>query len=279
MNIRKDIKVEGKHGRPVTIDSYHIKSNERLPLIILAHGFKGFKDWGHWELIAKSFATAGFFFVKFNFSYNGTTTDAPTEFGDLEAFGQNNYTKELSDIDTVLEWLYTNNDGQCDLDNVSLIGHSRGGGVSIIKAGNDQRIHQLITWASVEKLGFASYHPAMLKEWKEKGVWYILNGRTKQQMPLYYQLHEDVLTNKDFLDVEKTSRDFEKPWLLIHGREDKAVSLDAAHALKKWNPSIRMEIIEGANHVFGGRHPYISDELPEHSRQLVALTIDFLRKK
>jgi hypothetical protein len=40
-----------------------------------------------------------------------------------------------------------------------------------------------------------------------------------------------------------------------------------------------LKIIEGADHVFGGKHPFPEDEdLPKHSQELVDLTIEFLRK-
>ncbi len=276
MNIRKDIKVDGKHGRPILIDTYNLSEAKNLPIIIWVHGFKGFKDWGHWPLVGEAFAKAGFFFVSFNFSFNGTTPEAPLEFGDLEAFGMNNYTKELDDIGSVMDWLERENHSEYDLDKITLIGHSRGGGVSIIKAYHDPRVKKLITWASVNSLGYASNNPELLEKWKEKGVWYIMNGRTKQEMPLYYQLHEDITKNKDKYDVEKATKNFSKPWLLIHGTEDPAVPLTAGLKLKEWNQNIQLEIMEDANHVFGGKHPYSSDELPIHSRQLLSLCINFL---
>lgn len=276
MNIRKDIKVDGKHGRPVLLDSYNVDDGRKKPLIILAHGFKGFKDWGHWSLIAKEFANNGYYFIKFNFSHNGTTPEAPLDFGDLEGFGLNNYTKEEADIDTLFEWLEQDEDDGYDLDNVTLIGHSRGGGLAITKAARDSRIHQLITLAAVAQLGFASRHPEVLENWKEKGVYYILNGRTMQEMPLYYQLHEDILENGEKFNVEEAARNMNKPWLIIHGTEDHAVKASAAYRMKELCPAARLEIIENANHVFGGKHPYSSDELPEHSQKVMSLCLDFL---
>lgn len=276
MNIRKDIKVDGKHGRPILLDTYNVGEGAKKPLIILAHGFKGFKDWGHWGLIAQEFAKNGYYFIKFNFSHNGTTPENPLDFADLEAFGLNNYTKEEADVDTLLEWLEGDDDGTYDLENITLIGHSRGGGLAIAKSARDSRIHRLITLASVAQLGFATRHPEVLENWKEKGVYYILNGRTQQQMPLYYQLHEDILSNGEKFDVEKAAKHMNKPWLIIHGTEDNAVKMSAAHRMKELCPAAKLEIIEGANHVFGGKHPYLLDELPKHSRQLVSLCLDFL---
>jgi len=60
--------------------------------------------------MAESFANAGFFFIKFNFSHNGGTVKQPIDFPDLEAFGNNNYTKELDDLETVIDWIYSNSD-------------------------------------------------------------------------------------------------------------------------------------------------------------------------
>jgi len=49
--------------------------------------------------------------------------------------------------------------------------------------------------------------------------------------------------------------------------------------MKEWYPKAELYIIENANHVFGGKHPYISDELPYHSRQLMSLCLEFLNKE
>jgi dienelactone hydrolase len=83
-------------------DAIFPDSGEKLPLTIFVHGYKGYKDWGAWELMGEKFAKAGFYFVKFNFSHNGTTIESPDEFADLEAFGENNYSKELEDLEMVI---------------------------------------------------------------------------------------------------------------------------------------------------------------------------------
>ena len=93
--------------------------------------------------MAEKFAEAGFFFVKFNFSHNGTTVEDPHNFADLEAFGNNNYSKELSDLGVVID--YFSEYDTIDEHKIILIGHSRGGGISIIKTYEDERINGLIT--------------------------------------------------------------------------------------------------------------------------------------
>lgn len=102
------------------------------------------------ELNGGKICRSRFFFVKFNFSHNGTTVEDPHHFADLEAFGNNNYSKELSDLGFVIDYFskYDNVDDH----KIILIGHSRGGAISIIKTYEDERINGLITLASVDSL-------------------------------------------------------------------------------------------------------------------------------
>lgn len=278
--ILRNIKLASPGGRPFLLDTYTPNQGPAKGIVIFAHGFKGFKDWGHWELIAKAFAETGYLFIKFNFSHNGTTVENPTDFADLEAFGSNNYSKEMADIDAVLDWLHSGDTGlpedMLPLDRVVLIGHSRGGAVSIIKARHDERIHALITWASVSRLDYAWQDPALVRNWKEEGIYYVQNSRTDQQMPLYYQLFEDFQAKSQLFDVEKAARSLYKPWLILHGTEDPAVPATAAEELKNFQPKARLHLIEGADHVFSGQHPFQGRELPDASRELVAESIRFL---
>jgi len=87
MNITKNIQIKGKHKKPILTDIFYNKTGKPKPIVIFAHGYKGFKDWGCWNLIAEQFAKQNFFFIKFNFSHNGGTIEQPIDFPDLEAFG------------------------------------------------------------------------------------------------------------------------------------------------------------------------------------------------
>ena len=68
-------------------------------------------------------------FVKFNFSHNGTTLENPSDFKDLESFGNNNFSKELYDLDKVISWICS----KFKCPEITLLGHSRGGGISMLK--------------------------------------------------------------------------------------------------------------------------------------------------
>ena len=97
---------------------------------------------------------------------------------------------------------------------------------------------------------------------KEKGVKYVLNGRTKQQMPHCYQFYEDFIANKEHLNIERASKKITIPQLIIHGDNDTSINIKEAEELHQWNPNSELKIIKNANHVFNTKHPWISNFLP-----------------
>jgi len=72
--------IAGAKGRLMLADLTYDDANPYAPLIIFAHGFKGFKDWGTHRMVARFFAGHGYRFLKFNFSHNGTTTEQPADY-------------------------------------------------------------------------------------------------------------------------------------------------------------------------------------------------------
>lgn len=254
-------------------DSFYKENAQPLPLVIFCHGYKGYKDWGAWNILAEELANAGFFFVKFNFSFNGTTLENPNQFDDLEAFGNDNFTKQLSDLQFVIDEFSKNDkvDGQ----NICLIGHSRGGGVVTLKAAEDHRVQKLITLAGVDHLDFFPKNER-LEEWKEKGVFYTLNGRTKQSMPHFIQLYRDFQENAPRFNVGNHARTFHGKSLIIHGTQDEAVSVSAAQNLHHWLKNSELKLIEHANHTFGAKEPWEHSYLPKHLAEVSQLIIQFL---
>jgi pimeloyl-ACP methyl ester carboxylesterase len=282
MRISRNIPLKGANDRPFLLDFYCNSTNPKAT-VLFVHGFKGFKDWGIWDAIARHFAEAGCLFVKFNLSHNGTTIERPSHFDDLEAFGNNNYTKEIADIDAVLEWLYNNPKELAFIDQMPsslfYIGHSRGGGLGVVKTATDPRVTGLITWAAVSRLDYAWRKEGFIEQWKDNGVYHALNGRTKQQMPLYYQFYEDFKAAGRSYETEFVATHLQQPVLILHGTKDPAVSEQAAYELKEWlGANAQMQLIKNANHVFGGSHPYFKKELPSHAQILVQSSIAFIEQ-
>lgn len=277
--IHKNLILHRKHQKPIVWDAFFNKNGEQKPLVVFCHGYKGFKDWGPWNLVAEQFSKANLFFVKFNFSHNGGTAENPIDFPDLEAFAENNYSKELNDLGDFLNFLMSEKNEllkEINPNNVTLIGHSRGGGISILKASNDTRIKKLITWASVSNFSNRTATIGNLKAWREEGVKYVLNSRTQQQMPHNYQFYEDFKTHEKQLNIEAATKKIKIPQLIIHGIDDSSVSFKEAEALHKWNINSQLIGIENSNHVFNGQHPWNNLVLPTALETVVSSSISFI---
>lgn len=278
INHINNIIIEGSDKKPILTDITFIPSSEPKPVIFFSHGFKGFKDWGHYNRMATEFALQGFVFVKFNFSHNGITRQTPDEFNDLEAFGNNNFSKELNDLGKVIYWI-ENNDlirDEIKADELFLIGHSRGGGISILKANEDTRIKKIVSWAAPCDFDNRFGTDEMIK-WKESGVMYVENSRTHEQMPMYYQIADDYYKNKSRLNIPLAVKELQIPFMIVHGTSDDVVSVNEARLMKSWCPNAKLLIIEDGDHCFGTCHPFTKDELPAHFLEVLNETIAFLK--
>ncbi len=278
----KNIIISGANKLPITLDIFFKNDPVQKPVVIYAHGFNGFKDWGNFDLIAEKFSGAGYTMVKFNFSHNGTTPELPDEFTNLEAFGNNNYTKQLVDLKLVVDWVCDSGNIYSyliDSNRIYLMGHSMGGGIAILQAAADKRIKKLVTWAAIGecKTPWGSWPPEKMQAWKETGVAFYNNSRTNQQMPMYYQLHEDYKQNSEKLDIQKAITSLSIPVLICHGTADNAVPVSTAHDLQNWHPAAQLFITD-SDHVFGRRHPWTADELPAAMEAVVNASLQFLKQ-
>ncbi|TQD40585.1 alpha/beta hydrolase family protein [Haloflavibacter putidus] len=275
----KNFKIPGKHQRPIVTDVFYNPDRKPKPIAIFCHGYKGFKDWGAWNLVAEEFARNNFFFIKFNFSHNGGTAQNPIDFPDLEAFGNDNYTKQLDDLDTIINWITTTKEFSSDADvtKLSLIGHSRGGGIVLLKAANNNLVKKVVTWAGV--CNFESRFPSgeKLETWKNEGVYYIENGRTKQKMPHYYQFYEDFQKNKEALSIKRAVKKLNIPQLIVHAKNDFSVMVEEAHQLEEWHPHSELFLLENSNHVFNTKHPWPEKVLSQDLEIVTHKTLEFLK--
>lgn len=268
-----NFKINGSRDRNIIIDSTLIENNHLNEVILFSHGFKGFKDWGPFNEIANFFALNGYIFIKFNFSYNGTNLKNPTDFVELNAFGNNNFCTELDDLELVINWINTKYPN-CK---VSLFGHSRGGAISILKSNENNQIDKVISWASPSNFISRLPDADKAKKWKDSNVVYVYNGRTKQNMPMFYQFYQNCLENIERLNIKKAIKEINIPHLHIHGSSDPTVLIEDALEMKRWNDKINLEIINDADHVFGSSHPYNQNRFPPHLNKALLKTLEFLK--
>lgn len=272
------------HGRPFEADTTYDATGHAKPVLLFVHGFKGFKDWGHFPLLADYFAAQGFVCVKLNLSHNGLVVGGTGDLEDLEAFGRNNFCIELDDIGQVIDAIFTPGAtpvpaAEMDLQRFFLAGHSRGGGLALLKAAEDPRVRAVATWAAI-----AEIHPqwpqAVFDEWQRTGVLHVPNTRTGVELPMHYQIVENYHANRPRLDIpHNVRRKLKQPLLIIHGDEDETVSVAAAHKLQALKPDAELLLVPGATHMFGGAHPWPEAVLPTPAWHVAEATAAFFKRQ
>lgn len=239
---------------PIAVDLRTSDRQSARPAVLILPGFKGFKEWGMFPALAERVARAGFSAVSINVS--GAGVDDAGRFVFPERFGHNTFSAELEDIRRVLDALELGQLGTVPTSSVGLVGHSRGGGMAILTAGRDPRVHALVTWAAISTV---DRWPDRAAEWRAEGKLDITNARTGDILPLYANVLDDIETQGEQLDIEAAAARLTIPWLLLHGSADPAVPLAEARVLTAAAAPAsppRLIVIEGAGHTLGAVHPF-----------------------
>jgi pimeloyl-ACP methyl ester carboxylesterase len=251
--------------------TYSERTSKKVAVFV--HGFKGFKDWGAHNLVANFFAYHAINYVKFNFSLSGVNHDNPIDITEMELFAANMPSIELLDLELIIDFV---DEKFIDAD-ITLIGHSRGGGISILTAANDKRIHKLITWAAIDNFS-SLWKKEQEEEWRKNGQIEVYNARTKEFMPLNLSLLEDVEKNPRKLNILNSAEELNIPWLIIHGNEDINVSIEVGRNFKGINSNAEFLEIKDANHVFNASHPYNQSQLPKALLTVCEASVKFINK-
>lgn len=223
--------------------------------LVVCHGFKGFKDWGFFPHLCEQLAErTRVNVVSFNFDGSGVRE---TDFDDLPAFSRNTFSRELWDLEAILDGLASGSLGDLEVPRAlryGLLGHSRGGATCILKAGLRSQVRALVTWASISSVaryeGFAA-------QWDAGETVIIPNARTKQDMPLERNVLDDARANRERLDVLAAAGALSIPVAVVHGSDDAAVPFaDAEEIVDGAGDLARLVRVEGAGHTFQAVHPF-----------------------
>lgn len=278
MTVNQKFILKGALQEQFAVDLSYVESQEQKGVIVFCHGFKGFKDWGCWQMIANYFVQNGFAFLKFNFSHNGMGLEDSFEFTALDKFATNTLGKEMEDIKTVEQFIVNELPVILPIintDKIFIIGHSKGGGSALLYCTQfETKIKKVCTWASPFDF-HRTWNSNFIDKWRKEGVQYIKNARTNQMMPLNIEVLEDMKTNKEKYSLINASQKLKIPFLIIQGTNDEAVKMEEFNLLKKHFSNAKNHVILEANHVFGGSHPYLGTHLPEYTKELVLVTKDF----
>ncbi|MEW6509409.1 MAG: alpha/beta fold hydrolase [Bacteroidota bacterium] len=236
-----------------------MQGSTRAPVVLVCHGFTAHKDWGPFPFIGRRFAEAGFVSIVFNFSHNGVGADS-RRFTEREKFAGNTVGKELEDLRAVVDAVAAGvvGGGTADPSRVFVVGHSRGGGIAILGAKEDERIRGIAAWSTIAT--FYRYTAHQRSVWERDGFLPVTIRGLRTRLRLDVAVLRDLEEHRARYDLREAARTLGVPLLLIHGSADAAVRAAEAEELYAAGESSRTELVllDGAGHSLGATHPFRS---------------------
>jgi uncharacterized protein len=219
-------------------------------LVVVVHGFKGFKDWGFFPWLAQRLATHRLAVCRFNMSRCGIGDD-PESFDRLDLFEHDTYSIELADLRLAVRH------AQQQFPNLPtiLLGHSRGGGIALLGANDVPNLSGVVAWSPISRCD--NWDDATLRDWKERGVTEVVNARTKQVMRMSRNVLDDFEANRERLDIVRAAENLRVPLLVVHGRRDESVPIESGRLLAERADDASFLEIDRASHTFNAIHPLV----------------------
>ncbi|MBU3075156.1 alpha/beta hydrolase [Clostridium estertheticum] len=231
--------------------------NNKVPIVIIFHGFCGDKMGPHFIFVKLSrlLEKAGIACIRFDFAGSG---ESDGDFIDMTM------DTELKDANNILNYVRTLN--FVDNDKIGIVGLSMGGAIASMLAGERKSdIETLCLWAPAGNMGEIildkHYIGANFEEFRQNG---------------YFDV-EGLLVGTKFMDnvknikIYEKASEYDKKSLIIHGDKDDVVSLSASQKyIDFWGDSSLLKVISGANHTFDKR---------EWEEQVIDNTIEFIEKQ
>ncbi|MCB2355614.1 alpha/beta hydrolase [Clostridium estertheticum] len=231
--------------------------NNKVPIVIIFHGFCGDKMGPHFIFVKLSrlLERAGIACIRFDFAGSG---ESDGDFIDMTM------DTELKDANNILNYVRTLE--FVDNDRIGIVGLSMGGAIASMLAGDRKSdIETICLWAPAGNMGEIildkHYIGANFEEFRQNG---------------YFDV-EGLLVGTKFVDnvknikIYEKAAEYDKKSLIIHGDKDDVVSLSASQKyIDFWGDSSLLKVINGANHTFDKR---------EWEEQVIDNTIEFIEKQ
>lgn len=236
------IKIDNSKGQKI-IGTFSFPSIHGLsPIVIICHGFKGNRNERHIRAISKGLEKAGFATLRFDFTNNMGDSDG--------RFENVTISQEIADLDSVFNFIFSH--PEINNNRIGLVGHSLGGFVSAVYAGNNKRIKSLALLSAVFDVNETIQR--LVKDnrfvnWQIKGYVRIHSHRIKKDLKVNYTFMEDA---NNFKDKHVIAQNLSCPLFVLHGDADESVSLNHNLEWIKFASSLvkKKKIVHNADHTY-----------------------------
>ena len=250
---QEDWMIEGSAGEAMHGTTHHPEGVPR-GAVLVAHGFKGYKDYGMFPWITQRLAELGWLSHRFNFSHSGMLSgDGVFERPDL--FECDSWNTQVEDLAILAS------EFRIDGMPLALVGHSRGGVACLLAVGRKAfSVDRLVS------LSAPSTCNPIPKETQEEllRVGYLdsPSSRTDQMLRVGKCFLQEQIDDPEGHDLLSLIATIEAPILIIHGESDPTVPASAGDAITKSAKNATHACIPNADHVFNTPNPFSVDAEP-----------------
>jgi len=260
-------------------DSQPILGNTHLPapggnaepeaavgVLLICHGFKGYKDYGFFPHLAQAAASAGLIAHRFNFSHSGMTNHIDT-FERPDLFERDTWRKQVDDLKAVIDAVQLGTlPGQAKP--LAIFGHSRGGLTALLTAGEPAVSEKLAAVIAASSPSAASrLDPDQIEMLKRVGRLPSPSSRTGQTLYVGRQWQDQIDQDPAWHDPRRAIAAIRCPVMLIQGEDDTTVPVNESQDLHRARPDAKVLLIERASHTYNAPNPLPLDQKPPKETQ------------
>jgi len=282
MSTIHDWSITGSNGELI-LGNTHVPDGDAVGILLIAHGFKGYKDYGFFPYLADAASRCRLIAHRFNFSHSGMT-DRIESFERPDLFEADTWGKQIHDMLAVAAAVKSL-PGSAANRPVIWFGHSRGGVTALLAAGRvfagtagDTDVEPpagVITAASPDtpmRLDEAQASLLRRRGWLESP-----SSRTGQLLRIGRESLLEVEADPEAFEPLNAVRQITCAMLLLHGDDDQTVPVSASQRLARQAGNRgQLRTIRGAGHTFNAPNPLPLDvEPPDATRQMVEAVCEF----
>lgn len=230
----RNVTIDGDHGKLAAV----VQTPDGLsqfPLVIICHGFTAKKEQPLLKYLADDLEKAGIASIRFDFNGHGASEG---RFQDMTVLN------EIEDAKKVYEYALS----MRGVTNISIAGHSQGGVVTSMVAGElgAENIKSIALMAAA----------AVLRDDAIRGNLFGTTFNSYDNVPEYVEIMDGKRVGRDYiqtsrnLPIYETASKFEGTVFIIHGTNDVIVPYTYSLRYQEVYPGSKIELLEGFNHSF-----------------------------
>ena len=238
----KEFHIDGSKGKLFSILQYpaEVEHNVKFPLVILCHGFMGNCQSPLEETLSEDIVSNGMAALRFDFNGHGKSEGL---------FQEMTVPNEIEDLEKVIDWARK----QPWVESISLVGHSQGGVVVSMVAGE---LGDSIIKSEVLMAPAAVLRDDALRGNTMGAIYNPWNLETEYVELPFSPQGKNILLGKEYIEtamslpIYETARNYTGPTLILHGTHDNVVPYTYGLRYNEEIKGSELKLIDGEGHGF-----------------------------